>query len=323
MTANSTRPSNTVFKHVFYSVFYIFVISCNLPKGETSTSNSEKNTFFLKFNPQSGTAYHYNVENKTEMVMEMDDKEIEKLSELAVGMTYRINKDSLNNYLFEMAYDKVQLTTKSDGVETVSNAEKANFSSSGIDHMLGALKESKLVVSVTPGRDINIVSGYEELSKRLMSNLDTTSAYAKQVAQQKIDEVIKGGLVQKNLDQLFKLFPDSAMRIGSKWKIDSKQHDDFNLNISTFYTLNDINDGVAFISSKSTIISDEKPLAVMGNRIVPDLKGEQEGVYQVESSTCMLLNASISSSVKGNIQMGESTIPVSIKLKVNIKGKKL
>jgi len=318
-----SKPKLSEFKT--YTLFVLAVASfaaCKLPLGETSTRDSEKNTLFLKFNPKPGSVYHYDVDNKAEISMEMNGKKTEKLSAFTVGMTYRINKDSSGNYLFETNYDKVHMESKNDEVESVYDAENASFSPNGTDKMLGALKESKLTVSVSPGREIKIVSGYEELSKKLMATLDTTNGYAKQVAQQKIDEIIKKGLIQRNVDQLFRFFPDSAMHIGSKWKMESKEQNDFTLNVSTFYTLNDIENGKAFINSKSTITSDKTPLAVMGYSVVPDLKGEQEGVYQVEASTCMLLNASITATVKGKLEMGGSAIPISIKLKVNIEGKK-
>ena len=304
-------------------LFIITFSSCKLPFTETTTRDTDKNTLFLKFSPKPGTTYHYNVENKTELELEVQGKKTEKNSEFDMGMAYHIFKDTSGQYLFETTYDKVHLVSKNDDIETVSDAENVNAWSPPTDRMLGALKETKLVVSVTPGKDIRIVSGYEELSRRLMSVLDTTNPYAKQAAQQKIDETIKRGLIQKNIDQLFRFFPDSAMRIGSKWKVDTKEKQDFTLNVSTFYTLNDINDGVAYLASASTITNDKTPIAMMGYSIVPDLKGEQEGTYQVEAATCMLLNATITSSVKGIITMGTSSIPIAIKLKVTVEGKRL
>lgn len=297
--------------------------SCKLPFTETDTRNTDKNTLFLKFNPISGTTYRYTIESTTALDLEVQGKEVEKSTDFEVGITYRISKDTTGNYQFETTYDKALLVQKDDGVETTSDADKVNAYSSLTEKMLGAVKESKLVVSVVPGKDIKIISGYEELSRRLMTGLDTTNAYSKQVAQQTIDEVIKKGLIQKNVDQLFRFFPDSAMRIGSKWKVNTKEQQGFTLDIGTFYTLNDINDGVAFISSRSTIVSDKTPIALMGYSAVPDLSGEQEGVYEVEAGTCMLLNASITSNIKGAISLGGSSVPVNIKVKVSLNGKRL
>lgn len=309
--------------HITLFLLIAIASSCKLPFTETSTPDTDKNTLFLRFNPKPGTAYHYTIENKSELEIEVQEKSTQRTTEFEVGITYRISADTSGSYLFETTYDKVLLVNNNDGVETISDAERANPASPLTERMLGALKESKLVVSVAPGNDIKIISGYEELSGKLMTGLDTTNAYTKQVAQQTIDEVIKKGLIQKNVDQLFRFFPDSAMRIGSKWKVNTKEQQGFALNIGTFYTLNDIDDGVAFISSRSTVTSDKTPIALLGNSAVPDLAGEQEGVYEVEAETCMLLNASIVSTIKGVVNLGMSSVPVSIKVKVSLKGKRL
>jgi len=33
-----------------------------------------------------------------------------------------------------------------------------------------------------------------------------------------MDKAIGEGIVKKNVDQLFKMFPDSAVHVGDKWK---------------------------------------------------------------------------------------------------------
>lgn len=319
-----SKSNNCVNGLIFIHVIFVIIFSsCKLPFAEASDRDTEKNSLFLRFNPKPGTAYRYTIENKTDLELEVQGKETEKSTEFDVGITYRISQDSAGSYLFETSYDKVRLVNTDDGVEIVSDAGNANNYSSLTEKMLGALKESKLVVSIAPGNDVKIVRGYEELSRRLMVGLDTTNPYTKQTAQQTIDEVIKKNLVQKNVDQLFRFFPDSAMRIGSKWKVNTKEQQGFTLNVGTFYMLNDINDGVAFISSRGTLKSDNTPIALMGYSAVPDLTGEQEGVYEVEAATCMLLNATVTSSIKGSINLGVSSVPINIKVKVNLQGKRL
>ncbi|HEU4470687.1 MAG TPA: DUF6263 family protein [Flavisolibacter sp.] len=310
---------------VYLAVILVSIVSfsCKPSSAESSVINTDKNTLSLKFNPKPGSVYNYTIENKTELEMEMQGKKTRKNADFDVAITYSIARDTAGNYLFESRYEKIRLVTKDDDVETISDAGNANAWSPLTEKMLGALKESRLVISVAPGNNIKILSGYEELSNRLMSGLDTSNISVKQTAQAKIDEIIKKGLIERNVDQLFRFFPDSAMRVGSKWKVNTKEQQGLALNINTSYALDDISGGVAYISSKSSITSDKTPIAIMGYNAVPELTGEQEGIYEVEAGTCMLLNASVSSSVKGSINLGESAIPVSIRVVMKLEGKRL
>jgi hypothetical protein len=155
-----------------------------------------------------------------------------------------------------------------------------------------------------------------------MSTLDTSSANAKWIAQRHIDKVIKEGMIQKNIDQLFKIFPDSAIHKGDKWRIESRQTGDFNLNTITSFVLEDIDDGKAFINAKSTLESDNSPIVMSGYSVIPNLKGTQEGEYEMEATTGMLLNGTLKSEVKGNMQMAGREVPVNIMMRIIIKGKR-
>jgi hypothetical protein len=305
--------------------FFICVFiaaSCKLPNEDKKYTDPESITYHLKFNPDSSSKYHYDIKNTTETEIELENKKIQSINTTTTGMSYVINKDTSGNYIVNITYDKVHLYTKTNDSETEADAENASFPLNPADKMLGALKDANLTVSISPTGDIKILSGYKELSEQLMSSLDANDVNARSVAQKQLDKLIGEGMIQKNLDQLFKMFPDSAVHVGDKWKIDSRQNGDFNLNIKTFYRLKDIHNGVAYINSESDLESDNTPIAMLGASVIPNLKGTQEGKYEMEAKTGMLLNGAITSEVKGNMQMMGREVPVKIKTKVNIKGEK-
>lgn len=301
----------------------ISIASCKLFPGENKKISDPLNTsYHLHLNPKPGSHYYYDVSNRTETHVELEGQEIDNSNTTTVGITYSIEKDTGANYVFKMGYDKAHILTKTGDNETEMDAMNAKFSLNPAERMLGALKNASLVVSVSPNGNAKIVSGYKELSQQLMQGLDSNNINAREVAQKQLDKIIGEGIIQKNLDQLFNMFPDSTIRIGDKWKIDSKQNGDFNLNITTFYELKDISDNIALINSESDIASDNTPIAMMGYSVIPNLKGTQEGKYEVNTKTGMLMKETVQSEIKGNVQMAGREVPIKIKVKVEIDGRK-
>jgi len=290
-----------------------------LSDSDKQFAGQEGTTYDLRLKPKAGSTYYYTITNTTDIQIETEEKDIENLNKSTVGLLYAINKDSTGNYLFKMTYDKVHLYTKNGDVETEADGANAKFAMNPVEKMLGALQDASLVATITPTGEVKQISGYKELSDRLLSNLNSNDPNARQILQKQLDKIIGEGMVRNNLDQLFKMFPDSAVHLGDKWKINSRQSGDLNLNTYTFYRLNEITDGVAHISSESDIQSNNVPMALMGSSITTNLNGDQKGEYKLEAGTGMLLNGNITSDIKGTIQMRGREIPIKIKINVQIK----
>lgn len=309
-------------KFVFVLSAGMCMASCKLFPGENKKISDPLNTsYHLHLNPKPGSQYYYDISNSTETNIELEGQEIKNSNTTTVGITYVIEKDTGSNYIFKMGYDKAHISTKNGDNEIEMDASDAKLSLNPAEKMLGALKNASLVVSVSPNGDVKIVSGYKELSQDLMAGLDSNNLTARAVAQKQLDKIIGEGMIQKNLDQLFKIFPDSTIRVGDKWKINSKQNGDFNLNVNTSYQLKDINDNIALINSESDIASDNTPIAMMGYQLVPNLKGTQDGKYEVNTKTGMLMKGTVKSEIKGNVQMAGREVPIKIKMKVEIDGR--
>jgi hypothetical protein len=299
----------------------LLISACKLQSHSVDNFSKDK-TFHLHLNPKPGSSYHYDIENNSEIKISLDNNEVDNINKSKVGIDYSIDKDSSGNFLLSIAYDKIHVYSRNGDKENDADADNARLSLNPTERMLGILKNASLTAVVTPTGDVKDIRGYKELSSRLMAGLDTSDAHVKQVAQAQLDKIIGSQMVQKNLDQLFKIFPDSAIHIGDKWKINAVQNGDFKLNVKSTFHLDDINSEIAFVKSESEIEGDRMPLAMMGYSVIPDLKGTQIASYEIEAKTGMLLNSSIESEVKGNLQLQGREIPINIKVEVTIKGEK-
>lgn len=233
-----------------------------------------------------------------------------------MGINYAVASDSSGNYLLKISYDNIHVYSKNGDKEIDADAQKANFSSNPTERMLGVLKNASLTAVISPKGDVKGIGGYKELSSQLMANLDTTDVNVKQIAQGQLDKIIGFQLVQKNLEQLFKIFPDSAIHVGNKWKINATQNGDFNLIVKSVFHLDDIDNDMGYVRSESEIEGDHTSLAMMGYSVVPNLKGSQTATYAVEAKTGMLINSLIESEVKGSLQLAGKEVPITINVKV-------
>jgi hypothetical protein len=125
-------------------IFCIICFSACKPLPSDNQNNSGETAYSLHLAPESGSSYHYDISNSTETTVELESKEIESKTTTTTGMSYLIQKDTGDNYIFTISYDKVKLYSKTNGIETDADAENAATSSNPVDKMLGALKDANL-----------------------------------------------------------------------------------------------------------------------------------------------------------------------------------
>lgn len=307
-----------------YWFFFVAVFtSCHLPSADKKYSENASNTYKLQLNPSNGSSYHYNVTTTTQMEIEADDEKVESTNKSIAGMTYTVNKDSSGNYLFNMKYEKLHLNLKNGDNETELDADNGKLTSNPTERMLGLLKDAHLIAVVTPTGNVKEIQGYKDFSIQLLSMLDPNDLNARQVAQKQLDKQIGGEMIKNTMNQLFKIFPDSAVRVGDKWKINLKREGQLPVDTKTSFKLTDITNEIAFVTSTSEIASDNTPINLNGYDVVASLKGTQEAKYEIETKTGMLVNSETESEIKGSLRMQGKEIPIKIIVKAVIKGEKL
>jgi hypothetical protein len=308
-----------------YFVFLAVIITaCHLPaNADKKYSESANNQYKLQLRPLDNSSYHYDVTNTTETQVEINGNKAENSNQSTAGITYNIKKDSSGNYLFSMKYDQLRMSLKNGESETELDAANGKLSLNPTERMLAILKDANLTATITPTGEVKQIDGYRDLSIQLLSMLDQNDLNAKQIAQKQLDKLIGGEMIKNTMNQLFKMFPDSAVRVGDKWKINSKQEGQLSFNTATTFRLKDITNEIAHLTSESEIESDNSPMDLNGYNVIADFKGTQEGRFEVETKTGMLLNSEAVSEIKGSLKMDQNEFPVSIKIKVKIEGKKL
>jgi hypothetical protein len=308
----------------YFLITAAIISSCHLPSNSDKKYSDDAGAVYkLQLHPPSGSSYHYDIVNTTETEVEANGSKVENSNKSTAAITYAVNKDSSGNYLFNMKYDALRMSLKSGETETELDAANGKLSLNPTERMLAILKDANLTAVVTPTGEVKQINGYQDLSTQLISMLDENDLASKQMAQKQLDKLIGGEMIKNTINQLFKIFPDSAVHVGDKWKINSKQEGQMTFNTITTFKLKDITSQLAHITSESEITSDNSPMDLNGHSVVSNFKGTQQARYEVEAETGMLLNSEAVSEIKGSLKMEQSEFPVGIKITVKIEGKKL
>lgn len=307
------------------SFFLILTFSCrthSVSDRAYADGNPDK-VYKLRLNPQSGSKYEYTIANVSDIRIEAEDKKIENKNTTTVGMTYTINKDSAGNLVLDLRYNKIHQHTKNGDTETDLDADRSGESSDPAERLFGVLKGASIQAVIGPKGETKSVKGYDEIRNKILESFTPSDTYGKTVAAKQWDEKVKQNLVKNSIQQLFAAFPDSAVRVGNKWKLNTVQDEGVAMTINSFYTLKDIHDGIALITSIGDVSSNNQVFGEMGNNFTAELKGNQKGEFEVETTTGILLNSKVETDVKGALTSMGREIPISLHSEVKLEGRKL
>jgi hypothetical protein len=302
------------------TIVTVLITSCKLqPETDRSYDNTDK-LYKLQLKPSPGSVYKYEIKNETGMNIEAEGEEVNSLNKSTVELKYAVAEDSSGNYVFTTTYDKIKIYTKNGDKETEMNSDNAMVTIDPVERMLGILKSAKIIASLNAKGEIVNVSGYKELGDQLMNSFATDDHYGKEMARHQWEKTIGNGIVKNTMDQLFKVFPDSAIHIGDTWKIDSRQEGELPMITKSIYTLKAINDDVAVIAAEGIINSDGTNTVMGYNNATASLKGNQTAEFEIETKTGMLINGSIKMTVNGKLFVMGREVPIEIESSVKMKG---
>ncbi len=310
--------------YVVYSWLYLpFPAKCSpAPTGILQIATKKK-AYKLRLNPSAGSAYHYDITNETKFKLEVHDKKIDNRKEMTVGVDNKVLKDSSGDFVLNIKYRKIHLHSRNGDTEEDKDAANASTSIDPVEKMLGALVSADLASVVSPTGEVKSVKGYRELADKIMAGTSEMDGATRATIQKRLEQTIMDGIIKKNMDQLFKVFPDSAVHIGDTWKLSSTEKESIPVHVTASYAIKDISGGIALIQSEGEIVSDSSMTQVMGYQVMINLKGSQEGEYEMETATGMLQTSEIRMQVEGTIQMLGGEFPLVLEVNIKIKGRKM
>jgi hypothetical protein len=295
-----------------------FFFSCK-QSGRSATDQKYK----LVLHILPGSRYYYTIHNETEIKLEVTGKKVESSNKSTVGLIYEIVKDTASGFVLKITYDSFHIVSKNGDAVTEMDAANATNSIDPAEKMLGSLKGNSLLITITTKGEIISVSGYKEITDKLMSFIDINNESDKNKVQAQISEMLGENFIKNNLEQSLKIFPDSALYIGNSWTKNETQPSDLKLNLSTTYTLESVEDSIAEIKSVSEINNANTNANVMGYDATVNFSGNEKGVSKADLKTGFLLNQKSTINVEGTVELNATKVPVNIKMTRELTARKL
>ncbi|HMG69206.1 MAG TPA: DUF6263 family protein [Chitinophagaceae bacterium] len=299
----------------------IYTVGCKTNPDSNRNYADRSKVYKLHLAPVTGSQYYYDISNESEISVELNDKKTKSLSKSSAGVYYVMGKDSLGNTLVTITYDKLHVYSKKGDVETDADAANGLAAVNPLEKMLGSLKDTKMSATINSKGEIINIQGYKELEDKIFSELNFNDDATKAQARGMWENAVGNGIIKNNMEELFRIFPDSSVHIGDSWKLNSLQN---GFTVKNIYKLKAINDDLALIESEGVISSDSSLTNSPGLGGIPaELKGDQQGEYEMETKTGMLVSAKLKASIKGTVTAGGGDVPITIETSVKINGKKL
>lgn len=306
---------------IFFFFLLIFILSCKAPGSSESEKMDPEKTYQLRLNPAAGSVYHYEMINESDIDLEVDDQDVNNRNKTEVGVTYTINRDSAGNYLFSSVYDKIHITTKNNDTKTELDATNGSVSPNPVERMLALLKDATINVTISPSGEVTDMAGYKEIGEKLISGFSEFDVAGRKAAMEQWESYIGNGLIKKNFDQLFKLFPDSAVHLGDTWRLTSREDGDLSYNITGTYKLKAINENFAIIESNGKInTGGNSTVSEEGGGPVANLTGEQSAEFEIETKTGMVLSCKVKAEMEGTVEVFGRVVPVKATISVKVNG---
>ena len=132
--------------------------------------------------------------------------------------------------------------------------------------------------------------------------------------------------IKSNMTTLSGYYPEKPIKVGEHWEVVEDRKATTALHLETDYVLSKAEDGVLTLGAKSEITPIEgAPPTKMGEmELSYQLAGQQSGILQVNRSTGLLKEGTLTQNLSGNISMrggsmGEMEWPILIETKILIK----
>ena len=262
-----------------------------------------------------GAKMYYTISSEDETTVETSAKTVKNSSKTTIGLVYEVVKDSANQYLLKLTFDKLHFSKKKEDVEQDLDADNGKVSIDPTERVLGGMKGTSLWVTMTSKGKVLKVDGYKSMSDSLL-NATGIAANSQEVAlfQTQMEKLVGEEFMKSILEQGAGLFPDKAINEGETWnRKETQTISGLKVNASTTYKLKSIDDGIITMVSETDIDNQATDLQTMGYSVNTSLQGNEDSKFQIESATGFLVNSRQESTLKGTIQMMGQEIPIKIK----------
>lgn len=270
-------------------------ISCK--EGNNATENKsgkmvpDGQSVDLKFRLQAGSSYVYTADVK----QDINSMGMKSTNNIFSEYTYAVTEAGSGNVKMNVSYDKMRMEMDMNGQKTNISSEQDDENAKSFKALIG----KPFSMEISPEGKIISIDGWEELGKS--ANIKTDD-------------------IKQMMESSINFYPEKPVKVGESWtKETSSNMQMFKMNIKSTYTLKEIKGDVAILDTKANIsmLPDESMKSMEMK-----MEGGMEGEMQVDIPSGLAISGNLTQDIKGTMTMQGQSMPLSIKSKITMSGKK-
>jgi hypothetical protein len=296
------------------NVIYVLVIALFVA---CSGGNKEVE---LKLNLEKGEKYYYKFVNQQDITQEMMGDTVEFKQSITWGYELEVLDVVDGIMTIKTTYEHIQMSNDNQVFNLSYDSKEPLDSTNMFAFVMSNFINKSFTMDVTPDGVVSNVQGFDEIFNSIIKELGEDGEMIIQNLRSQFSEES----VSENLELGFKIFPENKVKAGDTWYILNIVNGPFSMDIDNTYTLKSVKNGVAKIEMSSTIKQDDE---ISGIAMLPgaeiSIDGTQKGEISVDISTGLVIQSTISQSIKQLIKAQGMEIPVNLESKLEISAKKL
>ena len=160
-----------------------------------------------------------------------------------------------------------------------------------------ALKDATFFATLSPAGEIKTEAGYSEAVNRALAGVALGEDEKKDV--ETWDMVFRRGEIEKDLNHLIQLLPDSIVWQGAQWRQQITERGELIYGLDNVLQLESIDKGIAVIRAEGQFDSVETDVKFATKS---SIRATQVATYQVDTNTGMPTSARISALAQASFQ---------------------
>jgi uncharacterized protein YajQ (UPF0234 family) len=177
------------------------------------------------------------------------------------------------------------------------------------------MKGQSITMTVSEKGEVRDIKGIDELMDKMIAGMPGDSA-SKPMMKEGLKKVMGAEYMKGVMEQSFKIYPAGKVKTGDTWKTDMELHAGITLKLANTFALKSVENNVAKLDVKSDISSGS--MEMMGMKIDTDLKGTQNGTFNLDVPTGMAASGEMSQEISGNMKVMGMEMPMKIQTKIKM-----
>lgn len=147
----------------------------------------------------------------------------------------------------------------------------------------------EVTVALSPKGEVYGISGFDAIVDGMASEEGEMTAAERDTMRAQLERQFGDGAFSMMTKTLFQVYPQEPVAIGDSWDVNYEMNGPFPMVIDATFTLRGVEDGMAMLGFQSTLEAQEGATAQgMGGAMDLEMKGDQEGTYQMDLDTGLI-----------------------------------